>query len=60
MNERKRARAKWVNVYELEDGSRRMSLEQDTRRKAEHQARLAVSFSRRVLLYRIRVRRFLP
>lgn len=59
MSERKRARAKWFNVYERPDGSRTKSLEFQTRVRAVYQARLAVMFNQRRLLYRIRVRRYL-
>lgn len=59
MTERKRARAKWFNVYERPDGSRTKSLEFQTRGRAVYQAKLSVSFNSRKLLYRIRVRRYL-
>lgn len=59
MTERKRARARWFNVYRKPDGSRSRSLEQQTRLGADNQADLAERFNGRILLYRIRVRRYL-
>jgi hypothetical protein len=55
----KRARAKWVNVYEKADGSRSMSLPQPTRNSAERQAFYNTQFNKRRLLYRLRVRCYL-
>lgn len=59
MNERKRGRAKWFNVYERPDGVRTRSAAFAMRGAAAHQARLQVAFNNRTLLYRVRVRYYL-